>query len=47
MITKPIPPYIIPPGRTIADEIQYRNWKQKDVAERLGITPKHLIDLIQ
>lgn len=42
-----LPPYIIAPGRTIEDEIQYRNWKQKDVADRLGISQKHLIDLIQ
>jgi len=42
-----ISPIAIPPGKTIFDEMKVRWWKQNDIAERLGTTPKNLIDLIK
>ncbi|NET07844.1 MAG: HigA family addiction module antidote protein [Merismopedia sp. SIO2A8] len=49
-MTKPIRPFIpdwvSPPGDTIADLLEERNWTQAQLAERLGYTTKHINQLI-
>lgn len=40
------PDWISPPGETIADLIEEREWSQVDLAKRLGFTPKHVSLLI-
>ena len=36
------PDWISPPGDTIADLIEEREWSQADLAKRLGYTTKHV-----
>lgn len=38
------PDWISPPGETIADLIEEREWNQLDLASRLGSSKKHAID---
>lgn len=46
-LTRPFTPdWISPPGETIADLIEDRDWTQAQLAERLGYTPKHASQLI-
>ncbi|WP_052315733.1 HigA family addiction module antitoxin [Oscillatoria acuminata] len=40
------PDWISPPGDTIADIIEEREWTQTDLAKRLGYTTKHISLLI-
>ena len=40
------PDWISPPGETIADLIEERNWSQADLAKRLGCTPNQISLLI-
>ena len=40
------PDWISPPGDTIADLIEEREWSQVDLAKRLGYTKKHISLLI-
>ena len=40
------PDWISPPGETIADLIEERDWSQADLAKRLGYTSKHMSLLI-
>jgi HTH-type transcriptional regulator / antitoxin HigA len=40
------PDWISPPGDTIADLIEEREWTQVDLAKRLGFTKKHVSQLI-
>ncbi len=40
------PDWISPPGETIADLIEEREWTQADLAKRLGYTTKHISLLI-
>ena len=40
------PDWISPPGETIADLIEEREWSQVDLAKRLGFTTKHVSLLI-
>ena len=40
------PDWISPPGDTIADLIEERNWSQDELEKRLGYTPKHISLLI-
>jgi HTH-type transcriptional regulator/antitoxin HigA len=40
------PDWISPPGETIADLIEEREWSQADLAERLGYSTKHISLLI-
>ena len=40
------PDWISPPGETIADLIEERDWSQVDLAKRLGYTTKHISLLI-
>lgn len=35
------------PGETLAEELKERGIKQKDLAERIGIQPSHLNELIK
>ena len=35
-----------PPGHTIADLLEERNWTQTELAERLGVTRKHVSELL-
>ena len=45
--TRPFSPdWISPPGDTIADLIEERDWTQAQLAERLGYTTKHVSQLI-
>ncbi len=41
------PDWVSPPGETIADLLEERNWPQAELAQRLGYTPKHLNQLIK
>ncbi len=41
------PDWVSPPGDTIADLIEEKNWNQKELAERLGCSEKYLSQLIQ
>ena len=41
------PNWVSPPGDTIANAIEERNWKQNELAVRLGISTKHLNQLIK
>ena len=41
------PDWASPPGETIAEFIEERNWKQKELAARLDISDKHLNQLIK
>ena len=41
------PDWASPPGETIADAIEEKNWKQKELASRLGISDKHVNQLIK
>ena len=38
--------WISPPGHTIADLLEERNWTQAQLAERLGVSRKHVSELI-
>jgi HTH-type transcriptional regulator/antitoxin HigA len=40
------PDWASPPGDTIADLLEERDWTQAQLAERLGYTPKHVSQLI-
>jgi HTH-type transcriptional regulator / antitoxin HigA len=40
------PDWISPPGDTVADLLEERDWTQAQLAERLGYTPKHVSQLI-
>lgn len=40
------PDWVSPPGETIADLLEERDWTQAQLAERLGYTPKHVSLLI-
>lgn len=35
-----------PPGHTIADLLEERNWTQAQLADRLGVSRKHVSELI-
>ncbi len=36
------PDWISPPGETIVDLLEERSWSQSELADRLGVTPKHV-----
>lgn len=38
--------WISPPGNTIADLLEERNWTQAQLADRLGVSRKHVSELI-
>ncbi len=40
------PDWVSPPGETIADLLEERDWTQAQLAERLGYTTKHISLLI-
>ncbi len=40
------PDWVSPPGDTIADLLEERDWTQAQLAERLGYTTKHISLLI-
>ncbi|NEN94809.1 MAG: HigA family addiction module antidote protein [Moorea sp. SIO3I7] len=40
------PDWVSPPGETIADLLEERDWTQAALADRLGYTPKHLSQLV-
>lgn len=45
--TRPFTPdWVSPPGDTIADFLEERDWTQVQLAERLGYTTKHISQLI-
>ncbi len=41
------PDWVSPPGETIVDLIEEKNWNQKELAERLGCSEKHLSQLVK
>lgn len=41
------PDWVSPPGETILDLIEEKNWNQKELAQRIGYTEKHLSNLVQ
>jgi HTH-type transcriptional regulator / antitoxin HigA len=45
-MTNRLPPFspnwVSPPGETISDLLEERDWTQVQLAERLGHTPKHV-----
>lgn len=41
------PDWVSPPGDTILDIIEERDWTQAELAERLGFSPKHVNQLIK
>jgi HTH-type transcriptional regulator/antitoxin HigA len=42
-----IPDWVSPPGDTILDLLEERDWTQQQLADRLGYTPKHVNQLIK
>ena len=38
---------VLPPGDTLEEVLEDRGWTQKDLAERLGVSPKHVNEIIQ
>lgn len=38
--------WISPPGHTIADMLEERNWTQIQLADRLGVSRKYVSDLV-
>ena len=40
------PDWASPPGHTIADLLEERDWSQSQLADRLGYTKKHISQLI-
>lgn len=40
------PDWVSPPGDTIADLLEERDWTQSQLAERLGFTEKHVSQMI-
>ncbi len=40
------PDWISPPGDTIADLLEERNWTQAQLADRMGYSTKHISDMI-
>lgn len=40
------PDWISPPGETIADVLEERDWTQRDLARRLGYSTKHVSQLV-
>ena len=38
--------WISPPGHTIADLLEERSWTQAQLADRLGVSRKHVSELI-
>lgn len=41
------PDWVSPPGETILDLIEEREWSQAELAQRLGFSPKHLNQIIK
>lgn len=41
-----LPDWVSPPGQTISDVLEERGWQQREFAERLGYTQKHVSQLI-
>lgn len=41
------PDWVSPPGETIADLLEERDWSQVELAQRLGYTTKHLNQLVR
>ena len=41
------PDWVSPPGETIADLLEERDWSQAELAQRLGYTAKHLNQLVK
>ena len=41
------PDWVSPPGDTISDLMEERDWNQVELAQRLGFTTKHLNQLIK
>lgn len=42
-----VPDWISPPGDTILDLLEERDWTQQQLADRLGFSPKHVNQLIK
>lgn len=42
-----VPDWISPPGETILDLLEERDWTQQQLADRLGFSPKHVNQLIK
>lgn len=42
-----VPDWVSPPGETILDLVEERDWSQAELASRLGISAKHLNQLIK
>ena len=41
------PDWVSPPGDTIVDLMEERDWSQAEVAQRMGFSPKHLNQLVK
>src|SRR3954454_2717407 len=41
------PDYVVPPGDTILDLLDERDMTQTDLARRLGVTPKHVNQIVK
>lgn len=41
------PAWVSPPGDTIADLLEEQGWTAASLAERLGVTPKHVSELVR
>ena len=41
------PDWVSPPGDTLLDILEERDWTQDELAQRLGYTPKHVNRLIK
>lgn len=38
---------VMPPGETLQEVLDDRGWTQKELADRLGVTPKHVNEIVQ
>ena len=41
------PDWVSPPGETILDVMEERDWSQAELAQRLGFSTKHLNQLVK
>ena len=41
------PDWVSPPGDTIADLLDEKNWTQRELASRMGVSKKHINDLVR
>jgi plasmid maintenance system antidote protein VapI len=41
------PDYAVSPGEVLSDELDVRGMTQHELAKRTGLTPKHIVSIVQ